>query len=93
MDRIHEFNEIIEKLTKEKETDETSILRNRKHQSDKLESEPIKNVEVYNFSKSLLNECTLTVNITINKCKCYLKLLEFNTVTIIKKIKRNFSKT
>lgn len=92
MDRIHEFNEIIEKITKE--TDETPILRNRKHQNDKLESgPPIKNVEVYNFSKSLLNECTLTVNITINKCKCYLKLLEFNTVTIIKKIKRNFSKT
>jgi len=57
MDRIQEFNEIIEKL--KGENDEIPILRNRK--LAKLPKEGGEENLIFNFSKSFLNECTLTV--------------------------------
>ena len=57
MDRIQEFNEIIEKL--KGENNESPILRNRK--LTKLPKEEKQEEIIFKFSKSFLNECTLTV--------------------------------
>ena len=66
MDRHEEFNEIIEKIQiekKEKELGETEpILRNR-NSSKKPEFSEIDeaNLELFNFSKTFLSECSLIV--------------------------------
>lgn len=66
MDRLPEFTEIIQKF----EVSEGPILRNRKSKQQQLEEERNELLDdetknsIYNFSKSFLNECTLTVTIT-----------------------------
>lgn len=59
MDRIQEFNEIIEKLTEA--NDENPILRNRKPPN--LPKEEKEENSIFKFSQSFLNECTLTVTL------------------------------
>ena len=67
MDRSQEFNEIINKHLESGGESENSVLRNRKFskKDDVVFAVDETKKSIYEFSKTFLSECTLTVRLLL----------------------------